>query len=343
MRSLNFPPPNNHGSFLRRRRYATQFLPTPVHSVCSSTSPPFTLTELVNIHNAFHQHRHATVLSTDTSSLSPTPHLPPRGLQRRTPIALRQHAAVISELNSEAASSPDLSAVLAFAQCDLDPSNEAHLPTVQSLAQSHADNLTVQLLAGTILFRAGQREEALALLSRHQGSLDAVALITHIHLASNRADLAAQEVKRARGWAQDSLLVNIAEAWVGLREGGTAKYQSSFYVFEEMATAPGEGSAEAQVAQGVAEMHLGRWEEAEAAVGEALGRAAKGEGKADGDVFANAVVLQTVLGKGEEVAEARGALEKRDADHVMLVDLRKKRELFEAAKGKYNPVFEAEA
>jgi len=45
-----------------------------------------------------------------------------------------------------------------------------------------------------------------------------VALLIQIHLAQNRLDLAQQEVRKAKSWAQDALLVNIAEAWVGLRE-----------------------------------------------------------------------------------------------------------------------------
>lgn len=45
-----------------------------------------------------------------------------------------------------------------------------------------------------------------------------VALVVQIHLQQNRADLAAKEAQRARKWAQDSLLVNIAESWVGMRE-----------------------------------------------------------------------------------------------------------------------------
>ena len=38
-----------------------------------------------------------------------------------------------------------------------------------------------------------------------------------IHLQQNRTDLALKEVTAARKWAQDNLLVNIAESWVGLR------------------------------------------------------------------------------------------------------------------------------
>lgn len=44
-----------------------------------------------------------------------------------------------------------------------------------------------------------------------------IALITQTHLQQNRTDLALKEVSAARKWAQDSLLVNIAESWVGMR------------------------------------------------------------------------------------------------------------------------------
>jgi hypothetical protein len=48
-------------------------------------------------------------------------------------------------------------------------------------------------------------------------AVEAVALIVQIHLQQNRTDLAIKEVQAARRWAQDSLLVNLAESWVGLR------------------------------------------------------------------------------------------------------------------------------
>lgn len=47
--------------------------------------------------------------------------------------------------------------------------------------------------------------------------VDAVAIIVQIHLQQNRTDLAVKETQAARRWAQDNLLVNIAESWVGLR------------------------------------------------------------------------------------------------------------------------------
>jgi hypothetical protein len=45
-----------------------------------------------------------------------------------------------------------------------------------------------------------------------------VALMVQIELERNRLDLATKHAVAARKWAQDSLLVNIAESWVGLRE-----------------------------------------------------------------------------------------------------------------------------
>jgi len=44
-----------------------------------------------------------------------------------------------------------------------------------------------------------------------------VSLIVQIRLCQNRTDLALKEVQAAKRWAQDSLLVNLAESWVGLR------------------------------------------------------------------------------------------------------------------------------
>ena len=44
-----------------------------------------------------------------------------------------------------------------------------------------------------------------------------IALIVQIQLQQNRTDLALKEVQAARKWAQDSLLINVAESWVGLR------------------------------------------------------------------------------------------------------------------------------
>ncbi|KAF2122770.1 coatomer epsilon subunit-domain-containing protein [Lophiotrema nucula] len=286
--------------------------------------------ELINIHTAFHAGAYQQVLDFDTSPFSSANALPARILKLRSQIALGQSKAVVSELKGE--STPDLIAVRLLAEYE---GGKDIVGEAKKLAEKEGqENLTVQLLVGIILAKAGELEEALGVLSKHQGSLDAVALIVQIHLHQNRTDLALKEAQRARKWAQDSLLVNIAESWVGMREGGE-KYQSAFYVFEELAQTSQSQSSHSLVAQAVSELHLGRLPEAEAALQQAIA--------IDGnyaDTIANLIVLNTLLGKTEDVEKLKGQLEGVDKEHRALADWAEKRQAFEAAKAKYSPKFE---
>ncbi|KAI6809313.1 hypothetical protein KC358_g12687, partial [Hortaea werneckii] len=226
--------------------------------------------ELVNIHTSFIQGQYASVLSDyTTSDFSESNRLPVKVLQYRAQCELGQYDQVINSISdSDAKQTPDLAAAKAFAKYLKTGSDDA-AAEAEKLSESQADNLTVQLLCGTVLSRAGKQDAALSLLSKHQGSLDAVALIVQIHLQQNRTDLALQQAKSARSFAQDALLVNLAESWIGMRRGGE-EYQKAFYVFEELAQAPSSQSATNLVAQAVSELHLGRTEEAEAAMSRAL-------------------------------------------------------------------------
>ncbi|KAF1986457.1 coatomer subunit epsilon [Aulographum hederae CBS 113979] len=289
--------------------------------------------ELVNIHSAFHQGQYSQVLDFDTSSFSSSNAVPARLLKLRAQIALEQYDEVIADVSGEE-STPDFAAAKVLAEYLKDPwDSEEAVETAKKLAGSKGDNLGVQLLAGTVLADSGNVEEALALLSKHQGSLDAVAMIVQIHLQQNRTDLAAKEALNARKWAQDSLLVNVAESWVGLRQGGE-KYQSAYYVFEELAQAPATQAPLTLVGQAISEIHLGRLPEAEAALQQALDINAQ-----DADALANLMVLNTLAGK--DAAEVMGRLEMARPKHQALLDLKEKTEEFEAARAKYTPKFEA--
>ena len=206
------------------------------------------------------------------------------------------------------------------------------LEDASTLADEEPEDAVVQLVAGTVLAAGEDYAKATDLLSKHQGSLEAVALLVQIHLQQNRTDLALKEVAGAKRWANDSLLINLAESWTNLRVGGSEKYQSSFYVFEELATTPGTTSPTALVGQAVAEMHLGRWEEANAALEQAMSL----EG-ASAESVANAAVLASVLGKkDEQVQELLKKLGGQQNDHALLKDLKEKSELFDQAAGKYS-------
>jgi coatomer protein complex subunit epsilon len=243
--------------------------------------------ELINIHNHFHQGQYQEVVDFDTSSFSPENALPAQVLVLRARVALGQADEVLAEVKGD--KEPELQAVAAFAEHALGKTDSA-VSTVEKLAESAADNATVQVLGGIVLQAAGKSEEALSLLSQHQASLEAVALITQIHLQQNRTDLALKEVTAARRWAQDSLLVNLAESWVGVRLGGE-KYQQAFYVFEELAQAPSTSSIRSLVSQAVCELHLGRTEEAQSALEQALQKDAN-----CAEAIANTLVLTVVCG-----------------------------------------------
>ncbi|KAM0552558.1 hypothetical protein ACHAPJ_007886 [Fusarium lateritium] len=281
--------------------------------------------ELINIHNYFHQGQYQEVVDFDTSSFSPDNALPARVLALRARLALGQAEDVLDDVKGE--SEPDLQALGALAELNLGKADSA-VQTIEKLATSAADNTTVQIIGGTVLQAAGKSEEALALLTQHQGSLDAVSLIVQIHLQQNRTDLALKEVSAARRWAQDSLLVNLAESWVGLRVGGE-KYQQAFYVFEELAQAPSTSSARSLVSQAVCELHLGRTEEAQAALDQALEKDAN-----NADAIANLLVLNVISGSQSD--ELTQKLQSAKPDHQFLADLEEKSALFDKAATKYS-------
>ncbi|PVI04712.1 hypothetical protein DM02DRAFT_611326 [Periconia macrospinosa] len=289
--------------------------------------------ELINIHTAFHAGAYQQVLDFDTSSFSSANALPSRVLKLRSQIALGQAKEVASSLAKE--TTPDLVAVRLLAEYE---GGKDVVNDVKKLVEKEGQgNLTVQLVGGIVLEREGETEEALEVLSKHEGSLDAVALIVQIHLRQNRTDLAAKEAQRARKWAQDSLLVNLAESWVGMREGGE-KYQSSFYVFEELAQTSQTQSVHSLVAQAVSELHLGRLPEAEAALQQAV---ALNDNSAD--TIANSIVLNILLGKKDEAEKLKQKLEGVNAEHAVLADWKVKKGEFEKAMSKYTPKFDVAA
>ncbi|KAM0198159.1 hypothetical protein ACHAPI_004115 [Fusarium lateritium] len=282
--------------------------------------------ELINIHNYFHQGQYQEVVDFDTSSFSPDNALPARILVLRARLGLGQAEDVLDDVKGE--SEPELQALGALAEFNLSKADSA-VQTIEKLASSAADNTTVQVIGGTVLQAAGKSEEALALLTQHQGSLDAVSLIVQIHLQQNRTDLALKEVTAARRWAQDSLLVNLAESWVGLRVGGE-KYQQAFYVYEELAQAPSTSSVRSLVSQAVCELHLGRTEEAQAALDQALEKDAN-----NADAIANLLVLSIISGSQSD--EFTQQLQTIKPDHQFLADLEEKSALFDKAATKYSP------
>ena len=142
-----------------------------------------------------------------------------------------------------------------------------------------------------------------------------------------------REVAAAKRWAQDSLLINLAEAWVNLRAGSSEKYQSAFYVYEELAQTDQFSSPSSLVGQAVSEILLGRYEEAGVGLQNAM---AKEESGVSAEAVANALVLASLAGKKDEMSGYRQKLGEMDAEHPLLVGLKEKSDLFDEVAKKYS-------
>jgi coatomer protein complex subunit epsilon len=123
--------------------------------------------ELINLHNHFIQGQWQAVIDYDTSALSAENALPARVLALRAQVALGHAEDVVAEVQGE--KEAELAAVGAFAEYVAGNKTEA-VKTAEKLAAAEGENGTVQVMCGRVLQAAGMTEEALALLSKHQGS-----------------------------------------------------------------------------------------------------------------------------------------------------------------------------
>jgi coatomer protein complex subunit epsilon len=123
--------------------------------------------ELLNLYNHFQQGQYDSVVSYDTSTLSPENVLIARVLSLRAQVALGNAEDVIADVEGE--KDPELAAAGAYAEYAAGNKVKA-LNVVGKLAESEGDNSVVQILGGTVLQAEGKTEEALALLGKHQGN-----------------------------------------------------------------------------------------------------------------------------------------------------------------------------
>ncbi|KAK9468446.1 coatomer epsilon subunit-domain-containing protein, partial [Lipomyces arxii] len=281
--------------------------------------------ELFGIHSLFYQGAYKEVIDQSLAGYSDTAMTQARVYHYRAQIALGGAEQVVAELE-DTENDASLAAVKALALYKAGETESA-LELVEELAETASDEQNVQVLGAIVLYLDGKVEDALLLLSKHEGNLAAVALIVQIRLAQNKIDQAMKEVQIAKKWGQDNLLVNLSEAWVDLQLGGD-KYQDAFYIYEELAQTPSSSNARTFVGQAIANIQLGRMPEAEDALESALERDSSSP-----DVLVNAIVLYTLLGK-----DYSAYLEKLSAEHentAFLVDLKEKEDLFDTCAVQY--------
>lgn len=156
-----------------------------------------------------------------------------------------------------------------------------------------AGSWEVLLVAGTIYMHEQDYKEALRLMYQNT-QLDVMSLVVHIYLAMHRPDLARKQVSAMQEQDDDATLTKLANAWVGLSEGGE-KYQDALYEFQEL----GEKYTMTLMllnAQALCLLHQGKFEEAERMLQESLSKNAN-----DATTLANLVVCMQQLRKPADV------------------------------------------
>ena len=148
------------------------------------------------------------------------------------------------------------------------------------------------------------------------------------------------------GWIESGKYAFVGNWSIAEIVQGGEKYQQAFYVFEELAQAPSTSSIRSLVSQAVCELHLGRLEEAQAALEQAFQKDPEYS-----EAIANLLVLNAVSGNDttELVAYVSltqlykdtqltnySNLKKVNPKHQYLVDLEEKSAQFDKAATKYS-------
>ncbi|KAF9297847.1 hypothetical protein BGZ88_008833 [Linnemannia elongata] len=191
--------------------------------------------------------------------------------------------------------------------------------------------LEVKVVVGQVLATEGLVEEALTVLLPHNNHLESVAVVVQIYLQMNRLDLARKEVEACKSWAEDAMLAQLMEAWVGLRTGGGDKYQNAYYIYEEIATSSTSPTVKSLIGEAVCNIQMGHYPEAEGILQEALSR-----DPSNTDAIVNQIVLSTLLSKpAEEITALVQQLQSVAPNHSYLQDLDLKSSLFDRAAQRF--------
>ncbi|KAF9327512.1 hypothetical protein BG006_009187 [Podila minutissima] len=194
-----------------------------------------------------------------------------------------------------------------------------------------ATALEVKVVVGQVLASEGLVEEALGVLLPHGNHLESVAVVVQIYLQMNRLDLAKKEVEACKSWAEDAMLAQLMEAWVGLRVGGGDRYQNAYYIYEEIATSSTSPTVKSMVGEAVCNIQMGQYPEAEGILQEALTKE-----PTNTDAIVNQIVLSTLLSKpAEEINALVQQLQSVAPNHAYLQDLDLKSSLFDRAAQRF--------
>jgi coatomer protein complex subunit epsilon len=214
----------------------------------------------------------------------------------RSYIALGQFNIVIDEIADDPSIATSLQAVKLLARYLSQPQDkEMVLMTLNEwLTGPQTGNpSTLQLIAAIIYLHEDNTKDALRCI--HLGAtMEHLALTTQIYLQMNRPELAQKTVRSMQQADEDATLTQLAIAWSHLGTGG-AKLQEAAYIFDELID-KFEATSMLLNGHAVANIHLGKYEEAERLLVEALSK-----GQNDPNTLINIICCFKHQGKSSDL------------------------------------------
>jgi len=211
----------------------------------------------------------------------------------RAYIAQGKHSLVLDEI--KASSPQEVQAVRILADYLQNPSKkDAILQQLEKKLNGSDFSEYFLLIASNIYFYEQDLDSALRCLFQ-SSALECAALSVQIYLSMDRLDLAKTEIGRMQGMDEDATLTQLAMAWFNLSVGGE-KCQDAYYIFQELADKY-TPTVTLLNGQASAYMRMGKFEDAESSLQEALDRDSNHP-----ETLINMAVLAQHLGKAPEVS-----------------------------------------
>ncbi|CCH43361.1 Coatomer subunit epsilon-2 [Wickerhamomyces ciferrii] len=248
-----------------------------------------------------------------------------REYKLRSLLALNKHSEVLSEVSS---GSDEFSKAFTLYTKHLKGDSSIEEEFNQLISESGKSNWIVQLLGSFYLVSQEKFDEAINLLQRHEQQLEAVLLLTQLFIHQNKLESAEKEISIASKYANDSIIFNLAEAYLNSIKNGDS-LRGSLYFFEELShTNP---SYKALIGQLVLNLQLHQFPEADEVF-----RQLKELGIVKSDLIANEIAYASITGDNETVVSKRAELEALEPNHPFVTDLKAKNELFDSIVEKYS-------
>ncbi|POW11288.1 hypothetical protein PSHT_08521 [Puccinia striiformis] len=220
----------------------------------------------------------------------------------------------------------------------IDKFGEAAEALIEEIADEENDgpDSVLRVTLATILTLAENLSLAVFILKQgvQLKSLEAVAALIYLYLSPRlrRPDLLA--------WADDAILLQMAEAWIGATTGSSAGnskgrepggYQSAFYVFDEVTNTavskPNQINIVGLNGKAITQLAMGHVEEAQANLAEALKADPENE-----NALANSIAISARLeATPSETTTSIEKLRSLNPKHPLIVDLDRQSALFDEA------------